>query len=219
LHPSTGCIDGILYTKYKNNAVDQKYANDKSNNLVIDIEHTLLQILDRDHLPPVWRGKFQHYEFNNKVYVMRPYAKEFLETAFKYFRVGFWSVMEETQMSFVLQKIILPLVGKKMKDIAFAFSIKEYMDCHSKTGKHKDLEYVNHRYPIFRLYRTFIIDDFIEVKKTNEHWCLDVTEFRPVTVDKQNNTLYIDDQFTNETELQDLASWLISFREYVVKGG
>jgi hypothetical protein len=153
-------------------------------NVILDLDNTIINALEEEErkaLPVYFQDKFFHKDMIPFFRVFaRPHLEEFLDYLFENFNVAVFTAAEHTYAKFIIDNFILTKPGRKLEAVFFRY---HFDLAHKLYNKTKGLEVLWDFFHVYNFYpcNTVIIDDLIDVKKSNPYNTIAVEAFEMVT--------------------------------------
>ncbi len=167
---------------------NSRHDSDKIN-ILLDLDQTLLsaeslvqdeededdeeeQIYDIEK----YKAKARLFNYKNMdayfVIFERPYLQKFLDYLFKNFNVSVWTAGSQDYCLYIVQHIILKdNPNRKLDQVMFNYHGKKQSKV-KKGTKNLSMLWDVYKYPGYNEMNTIILDDYIEVWKTNKNNCI-----------------------------------------------
>lgn len=164
-------------------------------NVILDLDETLISACDYEYYVKEHKNfdpKYKNKDDKNllesidmdKDYVVycRPHLQEFLKWLFQNYKVSVWTAASKSYAMFIIENIILKPIENDDNDkrkLQYAFFSYHCEISTNLTGNTKKLSILSEvfKLPDFTKDNTLIIDDYIEVKKSQPDVCLRIKGF------------------------------------------
>lgn len=152
-------------------------------NVILDLDNTIINALEEEErkvLPVYYQNKFNHKDMIPLFRIFaRPHLEEFLDYLFANYNVSVFTAAEHNYAKFIIENFILTKPGRKLDVVFFRY---HFDLAHKLYGKAKGLEVLWNFFHVYNFYpcNTVIIDDLIDVRKSNPFNTIPVQAFEMV---------------------------------------
>jgi len=179
--------------------------NDKTNiqlksvkklHIILDLDQTLISAEaneDHDFEKYIKKSKSFDFEDMDGYYIVfsRPGLQPFLDHIFENYTVSVWTAASKDYAIFIIEKIILKNPKRKLNFIFFSYHC-DLSHIHKKSSKDLTMLWDIYGLDEFNKDNTVILDDYLEVYKTQPDNCLIAVPFEFTKENSENDTFLTD---------------------------
>lgn len=161
-------------------------------NLVLDLDETLIHSVVQDKFDEKMnKNKMNRFNYKHMdddyIVFERPHLQEFLDYAFKNFNVSIWTAASKDYMIFIVKNFILNKPGRKLNYILYSYHCDLSYD-EKDASKDLSMFWDVWNSDGFNKNNTYILDDNLEVYKTQENRCIRAKPFKFMNKTSVNDT-------------------------------